>query len=463
MASDGLSVLVVEDDETTREVLTLRLRDWGHTVEAVATAEEARELLGPASHDVLVADVMLPDDSGLELLKEVGGDGRGPEIVVVTAHGSIDLAVDAMKRGARDFLTKPLDTDKLRSILQEVAGELDARNAIRALESRLEEEAGLGSLVGASAAMKEIFEAVRLLAGNEASAILTGESGTGKEVVARTIHELSGRSEGPFVAVNAAAIPEGLIESELFGHVKGAFTGATSSRPGCFELADGGTLLLDEIGEMPPGLQPKLLRILEEGSVRRVGGSREVSFDARVLASTNRDPEAAIEAGALREDLFYRLNVFHLELPPLRERPEDIPLLCQHFVRLFSEKHDVPVEGFREASLELLGGYSWPGNVRELRNVVERAVIVAGDGLVDPSHLPPFLRDEEPVPAGDRVSVPVGTTAAEAEKRLILQTLDHTGWNKAEAARQLDLDPKTIRNKLKRWGVEEPDESDAGG
>lgn len=459
MDERSLLVLVVDDDPTIREALKMRVSAWGYESCAAEDMESAKEVLHERDPDLVVADLVLPDVDDLELLEHLKEDDPDRPVILVTAHGSIDVAVEAMKRGARDFLTKPVDADKLEALLESAAEELELRERARELEQELDsEEAGLGSLVGRTDAMETVFRAVRLLAENDASAIITGESGTGKEVVARTIHELSDRSDGPFEAVNAAAIPEGLIESELFGHVEGAFTGAKQSRPGYFERADGGTLLLDEISEMPAELQPKLLRIIEEGSVRRVGGDDMIPFEVRVLAATNRSPEEAIEEGLLREDLFYRLNVFEILVPPLRNRRDDIPLLAHHFVRSFNEKHELEVEGITDEAEELLETYEWPGNVRELRNVVERAVIVTGEGWIGPDDLPPYLDGgdaEQP-----KVVLPVGVTARQAEKKLILKTLDHVGHNKAEAARQLDLDPKTIRNKLKRW---ENEESDDGG
>ncbi len=302
--------------------------------------------------------------------------------------------------------------------------------------------------------MRQVYRAIQVLAPTDAPAILTGESGTGKEMAARTIHELSPRSEGPFIAVNAAAIPEGLIESELFGHEKGAFTGAVRSRPGCFELANGGTLLLDEIAEMPATLQPKLLRILEEGRVRRLGASRETTFDVRVLAATNRDTAEAVRSGSLREDLFYRLSVFEVALPPLRERLEDLPLLVQRFILDCDARHGMRVEGLAPDAAARLEAYPWPGNVRELRNTIERAVIVARDGWIQTSDLPAYLRAQSP--GGEpTLLLPVGITAAEAERRLILKTLEMVGNNKAEAARRLGLDVKTIRNRLKAWADED--------
>jgi len=450
MPEKRLTVLVVDDEPAVREVLAMRVEDWGHDVVAAADADEADAAIRSRAPDVVISDVVLPGTSGLDLLRRLKGDDPGRPVILITAHGSIDAAVEAMKGGAQDFLTKPLDYGKLRALLEAAAEDVAQRRQTRALESRLDDGAGLGSLVGQSRPMRELFRTIELLASSDASAIITGESGTGKEVVARTVHELSSRRNGPFIAVNAAAIPEGLIESELFGHEKGAFTGAVRSRPGCFELAHGGTLFLDEIAEMPAALQPKLLRILEDGRARRLGGDREISFDVRVHAATNRPPATAVRSGRLREDLFYRLNVFELVVPPLRERMADVPLLAQHFVREFNRKHQMSVEGFRDRALALLEAYPWPGNVRELRNVVERAVIVARSGWIEPSHLPPYLRagggEGDPT-----IVLPVGISAAEAEMRLILKTLEHVGDNKAEAARRLGLDVKTIRNKLKAY------------
>ena len=428
----------------------MRIEGWGYGVRTAADLGETERCLAEFAPDVVISDVVLGETSGLELLRRLkAGDPRRP-VILITAHGSIDVAVEAMKGGAEDFLTKPLDTTKLHALLASIEAELRQREWVRDLESRLE-GAGLGGLVGESRAMRQVFELVSTLAASDASAIITGESGTGKEVVARAIHELSARRGGPFVAVNAAAIPEGVSESELFGHEKGAFTGAVQARPGYFELADGGTLLLDEITEMPIVLQPKLLRVLETRRTRRLGGSVETPFDVRVLAATNRAPLAAVRNGLLREDLFYRLNVFEIAVPPLRERLQDVPLLAQHFIREFNRKHEMAVEGLRDATRELLSSYAWPGNVRELRNVIERAVILARDGWLEPAHLPPYIRVGE---AGTNpvVVVPVGTTVEDAERELILRTLEHVGHNKAEAARRLGLDVKTIRNKLRAYG-----------
>ena len=455
MATPGMKIMVVDDEAAMREVLEMRLTEWGHKVRTAASGEEAEKLVGRFRPSAVVSDVVLPDQSGLELLGTLkSGDADRP-VILITAHGTVDAAVEAMKKGALDFLTKPLDYPKLRSTLDAAYQEIARRKVVRDLERRLDRNSGLGMLIGTSKPMCEVYKLIELLAASDASAIVTGESGTGKEFTARTIHELSKRRQGPFVALNAAAIPEGLVESELFGHEKGSFTGAVAARAGCFELANGGTLFLDEISEMPMALQPKLLRILEDGRVRKVGGRVETQVDVRVLAATNRDPERAVEDGNLREDLFYRLNVFTIDLPPLRKRAEDVPLLVQHFVRKFNEKHGAEIEAVDPETLELLKSYGWRGNVRELRNVIERAVILANRGWVQTVHLPPFIRDPS---LNDRIGivVPAGSTVAEAERLLILETLKRVGNNKAEAARRLGLDVKTIRNKLRTYGEKAP-------
>jgi DNA-binding NtrC family response regulator len=453
MESPRLSVLVVDDEPALREVLSLRIADWGHDVRAVADASEAERELDRARPDLVLCDLVLPGASGMELLKRVKRQDERLPVVMMTAHGNVDGAVEAMKLGAADFLTKPLDYVALYALLEATANDLQQQRGSRRLDAALERRSGDG-LVGQSRPMRELHRVLDSLAASDASAILTGESGTGKEVVARAIHARSARRDKPFIAVNAAAIPDGLIESEIFGHEQGAFTGAVRSRPGCFELADGGTLFLDEIGEMPMSLQPKLLRVLEEGSARRLGGSRDVRFNVRVLAATNRPPAQAIRDGKLREDLFYRLSVFELTLPPLRERADDVPLLAQHFVREMGRKHSLTVEGVGDAARERLQAHAWPGNVRELRNVIERAVIVARTGWIEPRHLPGYL---QALRAGGQptLTLAAGTTLAEAERLLILQTLERVGNNKAEAARQLGLDVKTIRNKLRSYGRDE--------
>ncbi len=452
MGNRKTKILVVDDEEAMRVVLEERLQGWGFDVRLAADGQEAQEITHNYDPDIVISDVVMPELSGLDLLRSLKADRQDRPVVLVTAQGSIDVAVEAMKQGAQDFVTKPLDYAKLRTILQVAEDDIELRRKSQRLQSQLDEDAGFGDFVGRSKPMREVYSLIESLSGSDASVIITGESGTGKELAARTIHRRSRRSAGPFVAINAAAIPENLMESEILGHEKGSFTGAVGVRAGCFELANRGTLFLDEIAEMPMSLQPKLLRVIEDRRVRRLGASHEFDVDVRVIAATNKNPWGAVESGRLREDLYYRLNVFTITLPQLSERKGDIPLLTQHFIREFNRKHNTRVEGLREEALEQLRAYSWPGNVRELRNIMERAVILARGDWIESNHLPAYVVN--PGAGAAKIVLPLGVTAAEAEKELILRTLESAGNNKAEAARQLGLDVKTIRNKLKFYGLE---------
>ncbi len=454
-------ILVVDDDPTFRNVLEMRLQGWGYGVRVARSAEEARRIAGEWDPHLVLSDVVMPETSGLYLLRKLRENRPDRPVVLLTAHGSVEMAVEAMKVGAVDFLTKPLNYRNLKAVLEEV---LESPESLAPIPADAAEDAaadqlpqrtgtGFGPFIGSSQAMSEFFDMLQSVARSDASVMITGESGTGKELAARTIHELSPRRHLPFVAVNTAAIPAELMESELFGHEKGAFTGAARQRAGCFEMAEGGTLFLDEIGEMPAALQPKLLRVLDGSPFRRVGGTKEMTFDTRVLAATNRNPREAVEEGHLREDLFFRLNVLTLELPALRHRKGDIPLLAQHFAAELSIKHGGAERTFDSESLGLLDQYPWPGNVREFRNVVERAVILARDGVIEPTHLPAYIR--EPLRSADGTyRFPPDATAEDAERELILQTLDATGNNKSETARRLGLSVRTIRNKLKAYGID---------
>jgi len=446
-------ILVVDDEPAMREVLEMLLREWGFEVRLASNGIEGKELAESYDPNIVISDVIMPQISGLDLLRSLKAGNSARSVILVTAQGSIDMAVEAMKQGAQDFVTKPLDYPKLRAILEAAERDIELRQESRKLSSQLEKGAGFGEFVGTSKPMRDVYELIQTLSSSDAFVIVTGESGTGKELVARSIHKLSARSAGAFIAINAAAIPENLMESEIFGHERGAFTGAVGTRAGCFELANQGTLLLDEIAEMPISLQPKLLRVLEDGRIRRLGGRQEFAFDVRVIAATNREPKAAVESGKLREDLYYRLNVFTVALPPLRERRSDIPLLTQHFIREFNRKHNTQVEALRDEALEMLKSYSWRGNVRELKNVMERAVILAKGEWIEPSHLPPYIVSPDS-DSTQKLILPMGVTVAEAEKELVLKTLEKTGNNKAEAARLLGLDVKTIRNKLRSYGID---------
>jgi DNA-binding NtrC family response regulator len=446
-------ILVVDDETAMREVLQMRLQEWGFDVCLAEDGMEGKELAKSYDPDIVISDVLMPQVSGMDLLRFLKAGDPDRPIILVTAQATVDLAVEAMKQGALDFITKPIDYSKLKMALEAAQQEISLRRESRRLATQLERGAGFGDFVGTSKSMREVYELITSIAASDASVIITGESGTGKELAARTIHQLSSRSKGPFIAINSSAIPDNLMESEMFGHEKGAFTGATAIQSGCFELANRGTLFFDEIAEMPAALQPKLLRVLEDRRIRRVGGNQEFLVDVRVLAATNQEPRAAVEKGKLREDLFYRLNVFTVSLPPLRERKTDIPILIHAFIQEFNEKHNLRVESCKPETLELLKSYSWPGNVRELRNIMERAVILAKGPWIEPPHLPPYILGSPAPEAGSNIVFPVGVTAAEVEKELIMRTLRMTGYNKAEAARQLGLDVKTIRNKLKAYGI----------
>jgi DNA-binding NtrC family response regulator len=436
-----------------------------------ADGKEALEKLGETPVDVIVTDLNMPGMDGFALLEKLRESGEAPPVIVVTAYGNVETAVKVVhEMDAFWFLEKPIQAGTLQTLLRRAGSLAGLRAEKRSLERQLGYKGALGELVGTSPRMQEIFALMQQAGPTKACVLITGESGTGKELVARTIHALSQRHQGPFVAINCAALPETLIESELFGHEKGSFTGASERRAGCFELAQHGTLLLDEIGEMPMQTQAKLLRILEDSKLRRLGGKTEFEVDVRVVAATNKVPEEAVRGGHLREDLFYRLNVFHIHLPPLRERKDDIPTMIESLVTDLNRKHECHVAGISQEVLDALERHEWPGNVRELRNVLERAVILAGDGNIELRHLPGFLqgRTELSVPtvaaaaasgstpaaeAPDVVRFQIGTTVEEAEKALILRTLDHTRNNKTRAAVILGISLKTLHNKLKEYGV----------
>jgi len=448
-------VLIVEDEENERTGLAELVSAWGYRAETARDGVEGLEKISTWSPAIVVTDMKMPRMDGLELLERVGNDSRTVAVIVVTAQGTIDSAVQAMRMGAYDYVTKPIDTNRLRSILQNASALLGTRVELEVTRRRLRDTGSLGCLVGSSKKMQEIFHLIEMVAPSTASVLITGASGTGKELVARTIHELSPRRSKPFVPINCAAIPETLIESEIFGHEKGAFTGAIERRTGCFELAESGTLLLDEIGEMPVATQAKLLRVLEDRKLRRLGSKVETTVDVRVLAATNKVPEEAVARGELRNDLYYRLNVFNIHMPPLREHKDDVPALVDSLLKDMSAKHERKVAAVSEAVFNLFRNYSWPGNVRELRNTLERAVIVCEGAIIETRHLPPsfgqtMVRSSSEDP--DAVHLGVGTTVEEAEKLLILKTLESTSNNKTRAAEILGISLKTLHNKLKEYG-----------
>jgi DNA-binding NtrC family response regulator len=448
-------VLIVEDEENERSGLAELLSGWGYSVDTAADGVEGLDKATRWSPAIIVSDLKMPRMGGMELLEKLSEHHQTVAVVVVTAQGSIDSAVQAMRMGAYDYITKPIDANRLRTILQNATALLGTKVELEITRRKLRDSGSLGSLVGSSKKMQEIFRLIEMVSPSTASVLITGASGTGKEMVARTIHELSSRRSKPFVPINCAAIPETLIESEIFGHEKGAFTGALERRTGCFELAEGGTLLLDEIGEMPVGTQAKLLRVLEDRKLRRLGSKVETSVDVRVLAATNKVPEEAVACGQLRNDLYYRLNVFNIHMPSLREHREDIPELVQALLAEMNAKHGRKVAAVSDAVLNQFHSYSWPGNVRELRNTLERAVIVCEGAVIETRHLPPGFGQAPLRPAAndpEAVRLGVGTTVEEAEKLLILKTLEATSNNKTRAAEILGISLKTLHNKLKEYG-----------
>ncbi len=448
-------VLIVEDEENERTGLAELISAWGFRTETAKDGLDGVEKAATWMPSIIITDMKMPRMGGLELLERLANESHTMAVIVVTAQGTIDSAVQAMRMGAYDYITKPIDTNRLRTILQNASALLGTKVELEVTRRKLRDAGSLGSLVGSSKKMQEIFRLIEMVAPSTASVLITGASGTGKELVARTVHELSPRRGKPFVPINCAAIPETLIESEIFGHEKGAFTGALERRTGCFELAEGGTLLLDEIGEMPVATQAKLLRVLEDRKLRRLGSKVETTVDVRVLAATNKIPEDAVARGELRNDLYYRLNVFNINMPSLREHKEDIPELVQHLLAEMGEKHGRKVSAVSEAVVNLFRNYSWPGNVRELRNTLERAIIVCEGSLIETKHLPPGfgqapvrISAEDP----DSVHLGVGTTVEEAEKQLIIKTLEATNNNKTKAADILGISLKTLHNKLKEYG-----------
>src|SRR5579864_1512989 len=445
-------ILIVEDEENERSGLAELVSSWGFRVETARDGVEGLEKATQWSPSIVITDLKMPRMGGIDLLERLAEQDQTIAVILVTAQGTIDSAVQAMRMGAYDYITKPIDTNRLRTILGNAAALLGTRAELEVTRRKLRDTGSLGKLSGASRKMQEIFRLIEMVAPSTASVLITGASGTGKELVARTIHELSPRKDRPFVAIKCAAIPETLMESDIFGHEKGAFTGALERRTGCFELAEGGTLLLDEIGEMPIGTQAKLLRVLEDRKLRRLGSKVETAVDVRVLAATNKIPDEAVARGELRSDLYYRLNVFNIHMPPLREHKDDIPALVESLLKDMSAKHGRKVAVVSEAVLNLFQNYSWPGNVRELRNALERAVIVCEGAVVETKHLTPgfgqtTIRTSSEDP--DAIHLGVGTTVEEAERRLILKTIESTSNNKTRAAEILGISLKTLHNKLR--------------
>jgi DNA-binding NtrC family response regulator len=429
---------------------------WGYRTETAHDGLEGLEKVELFSPGIVLTDLKMPRMDGMSLLSRLAERSESIAVIVVTAQGTIESAVQAMQIGAFNYIQKPIDFNRLKSILQNASELRRTRTELEVTRRQLRNKGQLGALVGSSKKMQEVFHLVEMVAPSTASVLITGESGTGKELVARTIHDLSTRKGKPFIAINCAAIPETLIESEIFGHEKGAFTGALERRVGCFELAEGGTLLLDEIGEMPVATQAKLLRVLEDRKLRRLGSKIETTVDVRVLAATNKVPEEAVANGHLRNDLYYRLNVFNIHMPPLREHKEDLPDLVQSLIGDMNSKHNRNVQMLSDAVMNQFQGYTWPGNVRELRNTLERAVIVCEGSVIETKHLPPGFGHAPARAAAmdpNALHLGVGTTVEEAERQLIMKTLEATNNNKTRAAEILGISLKTLHNKLKEYGA----------
>jgi len=453
-----INVLIVDDEESQRAPLAAMVDAWGYKAETAADGLEAIEKLTTFSASVIVTDLMMPRMDGFELMKRLAADGKMPPAIVLTAFGNIETAIQTIHDlGAFWFLEKPIQPAALRVLIERAASQSQLTEETERLQRQLQYQGVLGDMVGTSPQMQSVFSVIRQVAPSKAAVLVVGESGTGKELVARAIHQLSSRRNGPFVAINCAAMPETLMESELFGHEKGAFTGALERRAGCFELAQHGTLLLDELAEMPSGTQAKLLRVLEDSRVRRLGGKGEISVDVRIIAATNRNLDEALKKGDLREDLYYRLNVFQILLPPLRQRPSDLQVLCDTLITNLNRKHSCHVTHINPEVMEAFKKHQWPGNVRELRNALERAVIMSGEGSIQMAHLPYDFgvtigsRPPAQVFEPECVRLAVGTTVSEAEKALVQLTLQHTKNNKTRAAEILGISLKTLFNKLKEY------------
>ncbi|PKN41696.1 MAG: two-component system response regulator [Deltaproteobacteria bacterium HGW-Deltaproteobacteria-18] len=451
MKPSKINILVVDDDPGHRGMLKTLLTDWGFRTEAESDGETAVARCREQAFDLILMDVRMAGISGIEALKEIKAYNPAIPILIMTAYSDVETAVEAIKAGAYDYLTKPLDFDDLRLTMDRALDHAALRDENRALRQTLAASFDPGGIIGQSPPMRRLMEMLATIAPSEATVMVTGESGTGKELIARAIHANSQRRKGPYIAVNCAALTETLLESELFGHEKGAFTGAERRREGRFLAADKGTIFLDEIGEMPLSMQVKLLRVIQEREIQRVGGDQTLKVDVRIVAATNRDLLAEVEARRFRQDLYYRLNVVTLNLPPLRERGEDIPLLATNFLRRFAEKNDKRIKGYTPEAMDRLLKHSWPGNVRELENAVERAVVLALGEYIGERDLPPQLSG-----AGGEYGRPDGgfanITLEELERLAILDAMDAAGGNKSEAARRLGITRKTLHAKMTKYG-----------
>ncbi len=444
------TVLIVDDEKNTREGLSRALRK-NYRVLLAEHGHQALEIMDREPVDVLLSDIRMPGMDGLTLVQRALTREPQPVCILLTAYGSIEMAVEAMKRGAYDFLTKPVNLDKVEILLKRALDSRSIEAENRQLHEQLDSKFGMENLIGESAPMQQVFDTVRQVAAARATVLIEGESGTGKEMAAHAIHRLSPRAKGPMIALHCAALSDSLLESELFGHEKGAFTGATERRRGRFEAADGGTLFLDEIGEISPAVQVKILRVLEERCFERVGGQETIDVDIRLIAATNRDLKKMVDEGKFREDLYYRLHVVSIRMPPLREHPEDIPLLCRHFLDQFNRENSTALAGFTPDALEAMTQYDWPGNVRELRNAVERMVVMARGDKLTLRDIPAPIRDAAAPRAGR--GAPAALSLEHAERQMIVEALRATGDNRTLAAERLGISRRTLHRKLNEYGL----------
>jgi DNA-binding NtrC family response regulator len=452
-------ILVVDDEVNARTALAELLRDEGYDVETAADAFKALGKFPEFAPHVVLTDLKMPGMDGIELVKKLRASEDPPAVVVMTAFGAVQSALDAMRAGAYEYLTKPLNFDELRVVIEKVLDHQALEREARGLRQRVRDKASPANIIGANPLMQRVFEIVDQVAPSKATVLITGESGTGKELIANAIHHRSPRAKGPFIKLHCAALAESLLESELFGHERGAFTGAVGRRDGRFQLADGGTLFLDEIGEISPAIQVKLLRFLQEREFERVGGSQTIQVDVRVIAATNKNLTEEVKAGRFREDLYYRLNVVAIEMPALRDRKSDIPALARFFVERYAPQNGKQVDAIAPDALEALVGYDWPGNVRELENAIERAVVMATSPMLEAKYLPAAVRPSAVAVSG---APPIpGSTMAEIERYAILQTLEATGGSTSKAAEMLGISARTIQYRLHDYNEAPRSEVDA--
>ncbi|MFP4113719.1 MAG: sigma-54-dependent transcriptional regulator [Spirochaetota bacterium] len=445
------NVMVVDDEKNIRAGLGKAIELDGHNVFLAEDGRQALDMLESEEIDLIIADLKMPRVSGEELLRRVVESYPTLPVIILTGHGTIETAVQAMRDGAYDFLTKPVNLDRLSLLVKRALSTRELALQHRALQDELDQKRQFANIIGKSAEMNRIFDVVRQVAPTKASVLITGESGVGKELIADAIHHLSNRKEKPFVKVHCAALSQSLLESELFGHEKGAFTGAVARKRGRFELAHMGSIFLDEIGEIDPSVQIKILRVLQEKTFERVGGEQTLEVDVRIISATNKDLKSEIERATFREDLYYRLNVVNIHIPPLRERKEDIPLLVSAFIKEFATENGKAVEGIDSKARALLYNYSWPGNVRELRNSIESAVVMAKGPIISPDDLPPSIAADS---ESNYVRIHLGATMAEAEKELIRANLAANNGNKSRTAEVLGIGRKTLHRKLAEYGME---------